>query len=95
MYQVVSGLGGSYLAILMAAYTYLTHMSDTGSRMMRVGVAESAVFLSSTISVFVSGRLVDSLGFVPVFGIALGCQVGVLQASVTRVCMGTCWVHCL
>ncbi|KAL8569115.1 hypothetical protein ACOMHN_055031 [Nucella lapillus] len=71
---VFSGLGGSYLAVLMAGYTYLTHLADGGSRMMRVGVAESAVFLSSTVSVFVSGLLVDRLGYVPTFGIALGCQ---------------------
>ncbi|XP_076450273.1 proton-coupled folate transporter-like isoform X2 [Babylonia areolata] len=73
--QVFSGLGGSYLAVLMAGYTYLTHLSQAGSRMMRVGVAESAVFLSSTLSVFVSGVLVDQLGYVPTFSIALGCQI--------------------
>jgi MFS family permease len=71
----VSGLGGSYLAILMAAYTYITCLVEGEERMVRVGVAESAVFLSSTISVFVSGRLIDALGFMPVFGIALACQV--------------------
>ncbi|XP_076450271.1 uncharacterized protein LOC143286547 [Babylonia areolata] len=71
---VCSGLGGSYLAVLMAGFTYLTHLSKAGSRMMRVGVAESAVFLSSTLSVFVSGVLVDQLGYVPTFSIALGCQ---------------------
>ena len=78
--QVCSGLGGGYLAVLMASYTYLTHLAERGQRMKRVGVAESAVFLSSTVSVFVSGRLVDTLGYVPVFSIALACQVTGLVA---------------
>nr|KAG5710071.1 hypothetical protein BaRGS_030147 [Batillaria attramentaria] len=71
---VFSGLSGGYLAVLMASYTYLTHLASPDRRMMRVGVAEAAVFLAGTISVFLSGKLVDTLGFVPVFGISLGCQ---------------------
>ena len=75
--QVCLGLGGGYLAVLMACYTYLTHLAAEEQRMTRVGVAESAAFLSSTVSVFVSGRLVDTLGYVAVFSIAVVCQVGV------------------
>ncbi|XP_070178969.1 proton-coupled folate transporter-like [Littorina saxatilis] len=81
--QVVSGLGGSYLAVLMACYTYLTHLSEeSGTGMARVGVAEGAVFLSSTVSVVVAGRMVDVLGYVPVFGVALACQVLALGYTV-------------
>lgn len=78
VFQVFSGIGGSYLAILMASYTYLTHLADPKARMMRVGIAEAATFLAGTVSAFVSGKIVDSLGYVPAFGIALGCQVDYL-----------------
>lgn len=72
---MLSGLGGSYLAMLMACYTYLTHLSEPDSRMKRVGVAEASTYMAGAVSVFVSGLLVDTLGYAPVFGIALACQV--------------------
>ncbi|KAK7501898.1 hypothetical protein BaRGS_00006984 [Batillaria attramentaria] len=44
----VFGLSGSYLAVLMGSYTYLTHLADPGKRMMRVGVAEASMYLAGT-----------------------------------------------
>ncbi|PVD36316.1 hypothetical protein C0Q70_03295 [Pomacea canaliculata] len=79
---VLSGLGGSYLAMLMACYTYLTHLSEPDSRMKRVGVAEASTYIAGAVSVFVSGLLVDTLGYAPVFGIALACQSAALAYAI-------------
>lgn len=79
---VFSGLSGSYLAVMMAAYTYLTHLADPATCMMRVGLAEAAIYLAATVSAFASDRMVDTLGYVPVFALALSCQAIALAYAV-------------
>lgn len=64
---IVNGLCGGYIACLMAVYSFVGHISTPASKMTRVGILESMVFLSGTIGVFVSGLMLDNQGYIFTF----------------------------
>ncbi|CAG5124190.1 unnamed protein product [Candidula unifasciata] len=70
---VFNGLFGSYTTVLMGVYTYTTHVASANHKTTRVAIVESMTFIAGTISVFVSGLLLDAVGYVAVNGICCGC----------------------
>ncbi|GFO12033.1 proton-coupled folate transporter [Plakobranchus ocellatus] len=65
----VNGLAGGYSTMLMASYSYATHVSKEKARVVRVGVVGAMIYLAATVSVFISGLLVQEIGHVKVFAI--------------------------
>ncbi|BFZ07669.1 hypothetical protein BsWGS_10708 [Bradybaena similaris] len=70
---VFDGMFGSYTGVMMGVYTYTTHVASSNQKTTRVAVVESMIFLAGTVSVFVSGLLLDAVGYVAVNGIVCGC----------------------
>ncbi|CAL1533733.1 unnamed protein product [Lymnaea stagnalis] len=64
---ILNGLCGGYIACLMAVYSYIGHISTPASKITRVGIVESMVFLAGTIGVFVSGVMLDNEGYIFTF----------------------------
>ncbi|CAG5124189.1 unnamed protein product [Candidula unifasciata] len=73
---VINGICGGFIACLMAVYSYVSHISAPSTKMVRVGILESMVFLAGTVGVFVSGVIIDRQGYVFTFA-ALCVTIGV------------------
>ncbi|KAK3702648.1 hypothetical protein RRG08_042636 [Elysia crispata] len=71
---ILNGLCGGYGTMLMASYSYATHISMENNRMVRVGIVGAMIYMAATISVFISGLLVQLIGHVNVFFIVSGCM---------------------
>ncbi|RUS72840.1 hypothetical protein EGW08_019405 [Elysia chlorotica] len=71
---ILNGLCGGYATMLMAAYSYITHISKESNRMVRVGVVGAVIYMAATASVFISGLLVQLIGHVNVFVLVSGCM---------------------
>ncbi|KAK3091390.1 hypothetical protein FSP39_019524 [Pinctada imbricata] len=61
--NVINGLTGGYIAVMMAAYSYIGHISSIEFRTFRVGVIESIIFLAGTLGVFISGAMLDNTSY--------------------------------
>ncbi|GFR57512.1 proton-coupled folate transporter-like [Elysia marginata] len=71
---ILNGLCGGYGTMLMASYSYITHITRETNRMVRVGVVGAMIYMAATISVFISGLLVQLIGHVNVFVIVCACM---------------------
>ncbi|KAK6183630.1 hypothetical protein SNE40_011067 [Patella caerulea] len=70
--SIISGCGGSFTAMMMVIYSYITNISADESKTVRVSFVEAMIFLAGTIGVFCSGLMVDRLGFVFTFSFTTG-----------------------
>ncbi|XP_055959488.1 solute carrier family 46 member 3-like [Patella vulgata] len=73
--SIIGGCGGSFTAMMMVIYSYITNISADKSKTVRVSVVEAMIFLAGTIGVFCSGLMVDRLGFVFTFSFTTGLLV--------------------
>ncbi|CAL1533734.1 unnamed protein product [Lymnaea stagnalis] len=64
---IFDGLFGGYITVLMGVYSYITNISNPGSKTVRVGIVESMTFFAGTVSVFISGLILEAVGYVMVF----------------------------
>ncbi|XP_059160286.1 lysosomal proton-coupled steroid conjugate and bile acid symporter SLC46A3-like [Physella acuta] len=64
---VINGLTGGYIACLMSVFSYVGHISTPTSKITRVGIVQSMVYLSGTVGIFVSGIMIEQLGYVWTF----------------------------
>lgn len=71
---ILNGLCGGYGTMLMASYSYITHITTESNRMVRVGIVGAMIYMAATISVFISGLLVQLIGHVNVFVIVCACM---------------------
>ncbi|XP_046577636.1 solute carrier family 46 member 3-like [Haliotis rubra] len=81
---VVNGLSGSFTALLMASYSYVTHVADPKNRTTRIGIVEAVIFLAGTVGVFTSGVMLDNTSFTFVFAVMSGCSFLGLVYAVIR-----------
>lgn len=68
---VVSGFCGGYTALLSSVFSYLTEVSSTKSRTVRISVVYSVNLVCNSVAHFVSGLIFDNTGFVCVYTIAI------------------------
>ncbi|XP_067681637.1 lysosomal proton-coupled steroid conjugate and bile acid symporter SLC46A3-like [Haliotis asinina] len=80
----VNGLSGSFTALLMAGYSYVTHIADPSNKTARVGIVEAVIFLAGTVGVFISGVMLDNTSFTFVFAFMAGCSFLGLAYAVIR-----------
>ncbi|KAL4238583.1 hypothetical protein ACF0H5_003290 [Mactra antiquata] len=71
----LNGLMGSFLALLMATYSYIAHVSTPGRKTVRIGILEAMVFLSGTVGTALSGVMLDHTSYVFVFSLLLGIMI--------------------
>ncbi|XP_046577627.1 proton-coupled folate transporter-like [Haliotis rubra] len=81
---VVNGLSGSFTALLMASYSYVTHIADPTNKTARIGIVEAVIFLAGTVGVFISGVMLDNTSFTFVFAFMSGCSFLGLVYAVVR-----------
>ncbi|XP_018583387.1 proton-coupled folate transporter [Scleropages formosus] len=72
---VIVGLSGGYVSVFLSCFSYLADVSDAGSRTLRMGIAESMIFIGGTLGFFISGFLLQGFGFTPAFGVYCGCHI--------------------
>ena len=61
--NLVNGFTGGYIAVMMAAYSYIGHISTMENRTLRVAIVEAMIFFAGTLGVFVSGTILDNTSF--------------------------------
>lgn len=66
--NVINGISGGYVALLMAVHSYVAHISLPEERIVRIGILQGMSFLSSTLGTATSGIMLDRTGYVFVFG---------------------------
>ncbi|XP_041353727.1 proton-coupled folate transporter-like [Gigantopelta aegis] len=64
---VVNGLCGGYIGVLMAVYSYVTHVATDQNKTIRVAILEAMTSLAGTLGVFVSGIMLEKTSYVFVF----------------------------
>ncbi len=70
--QVISGLFGSWITCLLAAFSYLSEISSSEKRTVRISVAEGILSLSIAGSFLLSGVILDRTGYPVTFGLCVG-----------------------
>ena len=63
----VNGLCGGYIGVMMAVYSYITHVASDQNKTIRVAVLEAMTSLAGTVGVFISGVMLEKTSFVFVF----------------------------
>ncbi|XP_048830162.1 solute carrier family 46 member 3 [Brienomyrus brachyistius] len=71
----VVGLSGGHVSILLSCFSYLADISDSSNRTIRMGIAESMIFIGGTLGGLLSGFLLQSYDFLAAFGAYCGCQI--------------------
>lgn len=70
--QVISGLFGSWITCLLAAFSYLSEISATSKRTVRISVAEGILSLSIAISFVLSGVILEGTSYPITFELCVG-----------------------
>lgn len=71
----VVGLSGGHVSIFLSCFSYLADVSDSSNRTIRMGIAESMIFIGGAIGFLLSGFLLQSHDFIAAFGAYCGCQI--------------------
>ena len=71
----ISGFFGGFAAILLGVFSYISDVSDTMQRTVRVAVLESMIFLGGGVGNLIGGVLVQYYGYLAAFGLAFGLNV--------------------
>ena len=81
--QVISGLFGSWITCLLAAFSYLSEVSSAEKRTVRISVAEGILSLSIAISFILSGFILEHTNYQITFSICVGLYlVAILYVAV-------------
>ena len=70
--QLISGLFGSWITCLLGAFSYLSEISTTEKRTVRISVAEGVLSLSIAISFILSGVILENTNYPITFGLCVG-----------------------
>ena len=73
--QVISGLFGSWITCLLAAFSYLSEVSSAEKRTVRISVAEGILSLSIAISFILSGVILEHTNYQITFGICVALYI--------------------
>ena len=65
--SVISGFFGNYPTLLMALFSYVSDISHGDRRSSRIGILESMTFIGGSLANLISGRWLDTAGFIPPF----------------------------
>ncbi|RDD45636.1 Proton-coupled folate transporter [Trichoplax sp. H2] len=65
--SAISGFFGNYPTLLMAVFSYISDISHGDTRSSRIGILESMTFIGGSMANFISGRWLDTAGFLPPF----------------------------
>lgn len=68
---VLDGCCGGHIVMMMALYSYVTHVTDLKYRTIRFGILESMIFLSITIGMLVAGMMLKSVGHTAIYGVII------------------------
>ncbi|GAB6030740.1 hypothetical protein CHUAL_007591 [Chamberlinius hualienensis] len=80
----VAGLGGGYLMIVASMMSYVADISSTNSRTTRVGILESMTTFGSFFGPFISGYLLEGVGYAYTFLFCVSCNTVVAIYLVIR-----------
>ena len=69
--QTITGIFGGWITCLLACYSYISEMSTSSRRTLRISVGEGIESVSLAGAMFVSGILLDSTSYVVVFSVAM------------------------
>ncbi|GAB6030739.1 hypothetical protein CHUAL_007590 [Chamberlinius hualienensis] len=80
----ISGLGGGYLMVVASMMSYVADISSTNSRTTRVGILESMTTFGSFFGPFISGYLLEGVGYAYTFLFSVSCNTVVAIYLVLR-----------
>ncbi|XP_064601912.1 lysosomal proton-coupled steroid conjugate and bile acid symporter SLC46A3-like [Liolophura sinensis] len=66
---ILNGLTGGFVTMIMATFSYVTHVSETRSRTSRVAVVEAMSFIAGTLGVILMGIILDRASFTVLFSL--------------------------
>ncbi|XP_045187202.2 proton-coupled folate transporter-like [Mercenaria mercenaria] len=81
----LNGLAGSFIAVLMAVYSYIAHVSTPAYRTIKIGILEAMIFLSGTVGTALSGVILDQTSYVFVFSLIAGIMILALLYTIVWV----------
>ncbi|KAL3873873.1 hypothetical protein ACJMK2_036956 [Sinanodonta woodiana] len=70
--SAINGVTGGYLAMIMAVFSYISHISSPEYKTIKLGITEAMTFLSGALGTLLSGVILDHTSFVFVFGLLTG-----------------------
>ncbi|CAG0897264.1 unnamed protein product [Darwinula stevensoni] len=73
--SIISGVSGGFVCIIMASMSYISSVSSTMNRTVRISVLESMTFLGGTLGPFIGGFIMNTHGHSYVFLAILICNV--------------------
>ncbi|ESO94309.1 hypothetical protein LOTGIDRAFT_232543 [Lottia gigantea] len=73
--SILNGLGGGFIAMMMAIYSYITIITTYRNKTYRISIVESMIFVAGFLGVFTSGLMIDKLGFIFTYSFIIGLLV--------------------
>lgn len=69
--HIPAGLSGGMIMIFTSVYSYISDISDTGSRPFRYALLELGVILGAPLGTQIGGQIYKKYGYIPVFSTSL------------------------
>lgn len=72
---VLFGISGGHVAMFLSVFSYLADITESMNRTLRMGIAESMIFLGGTFGFLLGGILLEHSTFAVLFGVYCGCNL--------------------
>ncbi|XP_063297231.1 proton-coupled folate transporter-like [Pelobates fuscus] len=69
------GISGGHVAMFLSVFSYLADVTKNSNRTLRMGIAESMIFIGGMLGFFLGGNLMQYSTFTVIFGIFCGCNL--------------------